>query len=273
MAVSVVTLGFVIFENKSYSQNILGLKVAPSLGDLRSRPEDSWLTTTWWQPNVLETLNDRELLKRCRMDREGIEVVVELVSDTITFPTNWNNPIMLELKCNSGVNVIYPVFGYGENAALQHRLFRDISAIRKQLYLPLCRPHIICQFIQFPLDDHQQQRIEAKFMEIAGIPGVIGAIDGTHTKIITPSQGEDVFVSRTKFHSINTQIVFDTRYNILDIVMKWPGSTHDSWSLIESGLTQLFQQMPLLLTIHVFLSNLPICNFCPKRFCLRGGTN
>ena len=32
MGVSVVTLGLLIFENKSYSQNILGLKVAPKSG-------------------------------------------------------------------------------------------------------------------------------------------------------------------------------------------------------------------------------------------------
>ena len=56
----------------------------------------------------------------------------------------------------------------------------------------------------------------AKFMEIAGIPGVIGDIDGRHIKIIAPSQDEDVFVNRKKLHSINIQIVFDARYNILD---------------------------------------------------------
>ena len=78
-------------------------------------------------------------------------------------------------------------------------------------------------------------------MEIAGIPGVTGAIDGTHVKIIAPSQDEDAFVSWKKLHSINAQIVFDTRYNILDIVGKWPGSTHDSRILMESGLTQLFE--------------------------------
>ena len=64
-----------------------------------------------------------------------------------------------------------------------------------------------------------------------------------------------------KLHSINTQIVFDACYNILDIVAKWPGSTHDSWILMESGLTQLFEQMPLLLAIHFLW---------PKRFCLGG---
>ena len=60
-------------------------------------------------------------------------------------------------------------------------------------------------------------------------------------------------------------------YSILDIVAKWPGSTHDSRILMESGLTQLFEQMPLLLAIHVFHHKLLICNFCPTRYFLRGG--
>ena len=33
-------------------------------------------------------------------------------------------------------------------------------------------------------------------MEIAGIPVVMGAIDGTHIRIIAPSQDEDIFVNR-----------------------------------------------------------------------------
>ena len=58
-------------------------------------------------------------------------------------------------------------------------------------------------------------------MAIAGMPGVVGgmlgvvgAIDGTHIKIIAPSKGEDVFVNRKKVHSINTQVVFDANFNI-----------------------------------------------------------
>ncbi|KAK0137690.1 hypothetical protein N1851_026099 [Merluccius polli] len=41
----------------------------------------------------------------------------------------------------------------------------------------------------------------------------------------------------TKVHSINTQIVFDATFNILDVVAKWPaGSTRDPRILMESGL-------------------------------------
>ena len=44
------------------------------------------------------------------------------------------------------------------------------------------RPHIIQQFIRFPLDIQQLHRIRANFMAIAGISDVVGAIDGTHIK-------------------------------------------------------------------------------------------
>ncbi|KAK0137691.1 hypothetical protein N1851_002084 [Merluccius polli] len=47
--------------------------------------------------NVLETMEDCELIKRYRLNREGIKLVVELVRDAITSPTNRNNSI--EIKC------------------------------------------------------------------------------------------------------------------------------------------------------------------------------
>ena len=53
---------------------------------------------------------------------------------------------------------------------------------------------------------------------------------------------EGVFVNRKKVHSINTQIAFDATFNILDVVAKWPGSTHDPRILMGSGLRQLFER-------------------------------
>ena len=104
--------------------------------------------------------------------------------------------------------------------------------------IPSYHHNIIQQFIQFPSDNQQLHRIKANFMAIAGMPGVVGAIDGTHIQIIAPSIDEDVFVNRKKVHSINTQIAF----NILDVVAKWPGSTHDPRILMGSGLRQLFER-------------------------------
>ncbi|KAK0144339.1 Serine/threonine-protein kinase SMG1 [Merluccius polli] len=93
----------------------------------------------------------------------------------------------------------------------------------------------VTDFIRFPLDNQQLHSIKANFMAIAGMAGVVGAVDGTHIQIIAPSKDEDVFVNRKKVHSINTQIAFDATFNILDVA-KSPGSTHDPRILMGSGL-------------------------------------
>ncbi|KAK0144584.1 hypothetical protein N1851_017037 [Merluccius polli] len=70
------------------------------------------------------------------------------------------------------------------------------------------------EFIRFPLDNQQlHRRIKANFM-----------------------------ACRYAVHSTNTQIVFDATFNILDVVAKWPGSTHDPHILMGSGLRQLFER-------------------------------
>ncbi|XP_052000928.1 putative nuclease HARBI1 [Xyrauchen texanus] len=172
--------------------------------------------------SVLETLNDTELLQRYHLNREGILIVVALVRDAITAPTNRNNPISAELKCLTTLR-------YLATGKMQLCNADDLA---------ISQP----SFISFPLDIRQLQRNKASFMDITGVPGVVGAIDGTHIKIIAPRQDEDVFVNRKKTHSINTQIVFDANFTILDVVAKWPGSTHDSRILMESGLRQLFER-------------------------------
>lgn len=74
-----------------------------------------------------------------------------------------------------------------------------------------------------------------------GFPGVVGAIDGTQVRIIAPTVNEETYVNRKGIHSINVQVVFDANYKILDLVPKWPGSTHDARVLSQSGLTGLFE--------------------------------
>ncbi|XP_053389553.1 putative nuclease HARBI1 [Mercenaria mercenaria] len=81
-----------------------------------------------------------------------------------------------------------------------------------------------------------------QFYGIAGFPKVVGVIDGTHIKILAPSEEEDIFVNRKGYRSINVQVVFDAFDRNEEFVARWPGSTHDNRILHNSGLRQLFER-------------------------------
>ncbi|MBN3294808.1 HARB1 nuclease, partial [Amia calva] len=56
--------------------------------------------------------------------------------------------------------------------------------------------------------------IKEEFHRIAGFPGVIGCIDGTHIPITAPSVNEGDYVNRKSFHSIIVQLYY-IKINIL----------------------------------------------------------
>lgn len=87
-----------------------------------------------------------------------------------------------------------------------------------------------------------------------GIPNVVGLIDCTHVKIYSPG-GIDAerYRNRKGYFSINVQLVGRYDLKILDIVARWPGSTHDSQifdrSLVKVNEFNFFK-------VHVF--NFPL---------------
>ncbi len=186
--------------------------------------------------------DDEQLIKRYRLDRAGIIFVSDLVRDVISPVTLHSNAFSVELKIVMTLRFLATGKMQQCNADDLGPSQPSISRIVMETIMALTAPHIITRFIDFPTTPHIIQQKQTQFMQIAGFPGVVGAIDGTHIKIIAPSVNENVYVNRKRYHSINTQVVFDADYNILDVVPKWPGSTHDARILNESGLKQLFER-------------------------------
>ncbi|XP_062849563.1 putative nuclease HARBI1 [Trichomycterus rosablanca] len=191
--------------------------------------------------NVFEMFDDFQLIKRYRLDRAGIIFVTDLVRDVISPSTTRSNAIPAELK-------VVLMLRFLATGKMQQCSADDlgpsqptISRVVMQTIMALTARQIVTRFIDFPTTPRVIQQKQTQFMQIAGFPGVVGAIDGTHIKIIAPSINEDVYVNRKRYHSINTQVVFDAEYNILDVVPKWPGSTHDARIFTESGLNKLFE--------------------------------
>ena len=81
------------------------------------------------------------------------------------------------------------------------------------------------------------------FYEVAGFPGVLGCIDGTHIPIIAPpGPQEPMFVNRKNFHSLNVQVICDANLVFLDVNAKWHGSHHDSYILAASEIHDRFER-------------------------------
>lgn len=82
------------------------------------------------------------------------------------------------------------------------------------------------EFVHFPND---LESVKRKFQSKYGLPGIIGAIDGTHIPIQkTGGRDSEIYRNRKGFFSINVQAVCGPDNYFYDAVIRWPGSTHDS---------------------------------------------
>ncbi|XP_044766191.1 putative nuclease HARBI1 [Coccinella septempunctata] len=80
-------------------------------------------------------------------------------------------------------------------------------------------------YIKWP---ESYENITRKFKKRGGIDGVIGAIDGTHISITTPSYMSNKYLNRKQYHSIVLQGVCDASYIFTDCFTGCPGSVHDA---------------------------------------------
>ena len=97
------------------------------------------------------------------------------------------------------------------------------------------------QFIRFPRDGQEQRSIKQGFYDMSNFPNCLGAVDGTLVPILAPSEDEHLYITRKGFHALNVQVVCDANNEFLNIVTKWPGSTHDSHIWNTCTLSQAFE--------------------------------
>ena len=95
--------------------------------------------------------------------------------------------------------------------------------------------HLQAKFIRWP-DAGKRAAIAQSFATKNNVPGIIGAIDGSHIPIIAPNEYHENFINRKSFHSIVLQVVCVVRMIFLDIVVGWPGSVHNARVLRTSSL-------------------------------------
>lgn len=97
------------------------------------------------------------------------------------------------------------------------------------------------RYIRFPHTAGELANTKRQFAATLGFPNVIGAVDCTHVAIRAPRVNENAYVNRKHVHSINVQVICNADMTLTNMVAKWPGSTHDSFILAQSGVGTLLQ--------------------------------
>ena len=91
-------------------------------------------------------------------------------------------------------------------------------------------------FIKFPSDEEELNLAIRKMKSIAGLPNVVGALDGSHVEIKAPTSSHEDYFNRKQKCSINLQGTVDGTGMFIDVITGWPGSMHDARVLRLSSL-------------------------------------
>lgn len=194
--------------------------------------------------NPLERYSQREFQIRYRFSKETVIWIVREIAEEITrkataIPALLQICIALRFFCTGSYQIC---IGDMEGAS-QPSVSRIIRSVSTSIAKMKNR------FIYIPTAGKLAQ-INLKFRELSRINGVMGAIDCTHVRIMSPG-GENAvnYVNRKGFYSINVQVVTVPDLKFINIVARYPGSAHDSRIFQNSKLYEQFQsgQIPGIL--------------------------
>ena len=153
-----------------------------------------------------ECYTERELRSRYRFGREGLEFIVDLLTDEISPSTRRSHSLSAEeqvlitlrfLASGSFLEVIGDTFGSYDKSTVSRVVHRVTQVLATK----------VNDFIKFPDTRAERDKITQGMLKVGGFPCTIGCIDGTHMRIKSQSQNEPDYVNRKGFHSINVQAI------------------------------------------------------------------
>ncbi|VEN49783.1 unnamed protein product [Callosobruchus maculatus] len=92
-----------------------------------------------------------------------------------------------------------------------------------------------CKVLSFP-NQIRAIEIARNFEQLTGFPGIIGAIDGCHIRILKPMEYPNSYINRKGYPSILLQGICDNKKLFLDVYAGEPGSLHDARLFTKSDI-------------------------------------
>jgi hypothetical protein len=187
-----------------------------------------------------EMYDEEQFRSRFRLTKDGFWEILNIIEADISAHNERGNPIPAEIKLL--LTLRYYATGTFQEACGDLCDISQPSASRiiKRVSEAIARLKI--HYIQFPTADMLPQ-IKLDFWRMGTFPNVVGMIDCTHIKIPCPGGANtELFRNRKGFFSVNVQAVSGPNLEIQNIVVRWPGSVHNSRIFENSRLCAQFER-------------------------------
>ena len=195
-------------------------------------------STTWFSRFVIEEYDDDRWSSLFRMTKAS---VFDLSHQLRPFIQKQNTKYRLAIPVVVRVACTLFKLAHATNTRSCSEMFAIGMSTVSNVIHETCRAiNIVLRHeIAWPTGNRLLQ-VQSDFKVLCGLPGVGGAIDGTHIHISKPRVGpEAYFYFKTHGYTLNCQAVVDSRKVFLDLFLGMPGSTNDSRMLRRSSLYQL----------------------------------
>ncbi|XP_008178178.1 putative nuclease HARBI1 [Acyrthosiphon pisum] len=125
----------------------------------------------------------------------------------------------------------------------------SVSRCIEEVTSALNTDDVFGKWVKFPSSLRELRKVRNEFYETTGIQGCIGCIDCTHVAIVPPikdplnAHSEYIYVNRKGYHSINVQLICDSKLRILNVNALFPGSTNDSYIWNNCDILPILEQI------------------------------
>ncbi|XP_036340840.1 putative nuclease HARBI1 [Rhagoletis pomonella] len=193
------------------------------------------------QANPLE-LPDSLFVKYYRVNKAAFQYLLEVLT-THVLPAKKQFAVSPIVKL-SGVLRFFAEGGYQTGVGKDHDVSVAQSSLSKILteVLEIFEKHLCPKWIQVAKTAEEKRKIAQALYVRHGFPGVMGCIDGTHVRIIAPTENKHLYYNRKGNYSLNVMLLCDHELKVRYVDASHPGASHDSFIWNTSDLRAHFEQ-------------------------------
>ena len=192
--------------------------------------------------NPLE-LSEPDIVAQYRLSWESIMMLCDLLNDELRRETERSKALSVQTQLFCTLRFL-ATGSFQQVVADLHGVSKaSVSRSVHNVCLALC--HHAREFISFPSGSAEIRKTKENFFLLSGLPNTLGVIDGTLFPIKGPSIDKHFNVCRKGYHAMNVQAVCDTKLKFVDVVVRYPGSTHDAYIWKNCAVADRFERREL----------------------------